>query len=235
MSSESTMSVRDLGPGLWRWTSPHPAWKDMTDGWPRDVGSVYWEAPEGGAILLVDPIVPAVGSEERERFFRELDRDVERVSGELAVLVLNLWHGRSAADFRERYDAQVFASAATASAISCPVDTVVTGALELPGGAQAIVVGGLSPSETVAHLPGSRALVFGDVVLGSAREEEGAEPLRLGPDVFPAQDPAARARLRAEVVASLRSLLALDFDMALPSHGEPMLSGAKEALRRCLS
>ena len=88
------MEVGELVPGLWRWTAPHPEWtpdQGGPDGWEAEVASFYCEAE--GDILLIDPIVPAEGSE-RERFWRALDRDVERVGAPHVVLSC-AWHVRS--------------------------------------------------------------------------------------------------------------------------------------------
>ena len=226
----STMGVRELGAGLWRWTSPHPAWTEGTIGWDCDVASVYWESPGGGAIILVDPIIPELGSADRDRFLRELDRDVERVGGEVAILVLDESHGRSAQDFRARYRAKVHASAATAAAIASHVDVVVEGEATLAGGTRAIVAGGFSPGETVAWLPEAGALVFGDAVLGGS---DGAT-LLLGCDAWPLASAPEQARWRDAVRSALRPLLELDFDMALPSHGQPVLTGGRSALEKIL-
>ena len=80
--------------GLWRWTAPHPDWKEGDD-WDRDVGCVYWEAED--AVVLVDPLVPADDAE-RARFLEALDRDVARVGLPVAILLTCEWHGRSQAE-----------------------------------------------------------------------------------------------------------------------------------------
>jgi hypothetical protein len=53
--------LRELRPGLWRWTAPHPAWRpgaepDSPDDWPRDVGCAAYAAD--GTLVFVDPLVP---------------------------------------------------------------------------------------------------------------------------------------------------------------------------------
>jgi glyoxylase-like metal-dependent hydrolase (beta-lactamase superfamily II) len=90
------VNVAEIVPGLWRWTAPHPDWKDGDD-WEQEVGCVYYEAPE--ATVLIDPLVP----DERERFFEALDRDVERRGLPVAILLTCAWHARSADDLSERY------------------------------------------------------------------------------------------------------------------------------------
>lgn len=93
------MEVRQLAPGLWRWTGLHPEWKEG-DEWPQAVGSVYYETPE--TIVLIDPLVPP---EDEERFWRALDRDVE---GRPVVVLLTVeWHRRSTDEIVGRYGARV--------------------------------------------------------------------------------------------------------------------------------
>lgn len=92
------MSVSELAPGLWRWTAPHPDWKDGVD-WEQEVSCVYYEA--AGATVLIDPLVPP----ERERFFEALDRDVERRGLPVSILLTCTWHGRSSDELAERYGA----------------------------------------------------------------------------------------------------------------------------------
>ena len=94
------MRVDRLASGLWRWTAPHPDWTEDDD-WERDVGCVYYEAPD--ATVLIDPLVP--GDAERERFLEALDRDVERRGLPVAILLTCEWHGRSAQELAERYAA----------------------------------------------------------------------------------------------------------------------------------
>ena len=79
------MRIREVATGLWWWTALHPAWTPADggpDGWEQEVGCVYYEAP--GAVVLIDPLVPM---EDRDRFYRALDRDVERAGLPVCVLV----------------------------------------------------------------------------------------------------------------------------------------------------
>ncbi len=91
------MDVRELAPGLWRWTGRHPEWKE-------DVGCVYYE--HGGDVFLIDPLLPP---EDPDRFWAALDRDVARVGGAVHVLITVSWHVRSADDMVARYGARLWA------------------------------------------------------------------------------------------------------------------------------
>ncbi|HXY86350.1 MAG TPA: hypothetical protein VEH52_12795 [Gaiellaceae bacterium] len=77
--------------------------------------------------------------------------------------------------------------------------------------------------EVVLWLEEPRALVFGDAVLGDQ-----AGGLRLTPW---AKDAAGLERTRV----ALSELLDLPAEVALPSHGEPVLANAREALARALA
>lgn len=130
------MNVAELAPGLWRWTAPHPDWKQGDD-WEEAVGCVYYEAP--GATVLIDPLVPP----ERERFFEALDRDVERRGLAVSILLTCAWHGRSSAELAERYGAATGGSPDGLVAVAFPV-----------------------AEETMYWLPEQRTLVPGDALLG---------------------------------------------------------------------
>ncbi|HXF98980.1 MAG TPA: MBL fold metallo-hydrolase [Gaiellaceae bacterium] len=207
------MEVRELAPGLWRWTAFHEEWKE-------EVGSLYLETEDG--VVLVDPLVPA---DEEERFWRALDRDVARAGGTVHVLVTVFWHTRSTAGLVERYGARVW----TTRRGRAPVERRagrVTDAYRpgepLPGGIEARPTA--RAGEVVLWLPRHAALVPGDVLLG-----DGAGGLRLCP---PSWLPAGRTL--AELAASLRPLLALPVERVLVSHGEPVLSGGRDALAAAL-
>jgi hypothetical protein len=73
------VDVADLGFGVWRWTAGERT-------------CFYVEAEQ--ATLLVDPVVP---DDEPERFWRALDRDVER-RGLPVVVLLTGAAGREGAD-----------------------------------------------------------------------------------------------------------------------------------------
>ena len=134
------MSVVHIARGLWRWTAPHPEWTEGAD-WPRDVGCVYYEAPD--AIVLIDPLIPP----EREHFFQALDADVARLDKPVAIVLTVSWHDRSAAELAERYDARRGAP---------------------PGGVVELPIA--EADETAYWIPEHLTLVVGDTLLGHERE-----------------------------------------------------------------
>jgi hypothetical protein len=150
--------------GLWWWTALHPAWTPADggpEGWEQEVGCVYYEAP--GAVVLFDPLVPM---EDRDRFYRALDRDVQHARLPVCVLVTVDEHKRSSAELAERYGGTVG---------------------ELPEGVSVPVA---LFDEHVFWIPEHGALVFGDLVVGrdgglwldtpwlGDRAEEGRNALR---------------------------------------------------------
>jgi hypothetical protein len=200
------MEVRRLGPGLWRWTAEHPQW-DHAENWGPEVGSVFAELP--GAVVLVDPLVPA---EEEEAFWGELDRDVERTGDPVHVLLTVHWHERSVAAVVERYHARFWRPEENG---------------ELPQGVHAEVVKGSDWVEAMFFLEPHRALVIGDLLIG----KDGGIELPL--DWFPkGEQEWARDELKPDL---LRRLGALPIDLVLVSHGEPVLEDGQEALRAALS
>jgi glyoxylase-like metal-dependent hydrolase (beta-lactamase superfamily II) len=207
------MVVDELAPGLWRWTAFHPEWKE-------DVGSVYYEAPD--AVVLIDPLVP---SDETERFWAALDRDVERAAAPLHVLITVFWHVRSAREIVERRHARVWAPTRGRGAIerrAGEVTDVFRPGDELPGGIVPFKTA--RAAEVVFWIPSHRSLVPGDVILGA---EEGG--LRLCPASW-LPEKTSLDQLRE----SLRPLLELPVERVLVSHGEPVLAGGRDALAAAL-
>jgi hypothetical protein len=92
----------ELAPGLWWWTARHPDWEPRHS-WPADVRCFYIETDEATAV--VDPLVP---EDDEERFWRALDRDVERRGRPVHVLLTQAAHARSASVVATRYGADVW-------------------------------------------------------------------------------------------------------------------------------
>ena len=182
------MEVHELAPGLWRWTSRHPTFDDPALG--TDVGSVYAETES--ALVLIDPLVPAE-EDEREKFLRALDRDVERLRRPVAIVLTCAWHARSADDLRARYGATE----------DQPEDVAAYRAAD---------------DEVVFWLERHRAVVAGDALLGIGA-------LRRCP-----ADWVAERGGEEQLLSALRAIAALDVELVLPSHGDPVVRDAKRAL-----
>jgi glyoxylase-like metal-dependent hydrolase (beta-lactamase superfamily II) len=199
------MDVQELRPGLWRWTASHPQW-DHAENWGPDVGSVYAELP--GSLVVVDPLVP---EDEEESFWTALDRDVERLGLPVHVLLTVHWHERSVATVLDRYKATLWRPEEKG---------------DLPTGVHAEVVKGSDWVEAMFFLEPHRALVVGDLLVGTG------EGIELTVDWFPK---AEQEWAEQELKPTLHERLgALPIELVLVSHGDPVLEDGRGALERAL-
>jgi hypothetical protein len=194
--------VRELAPGLLHWTARH-------DQIEIDVSSYYLLAER----VLLDPMLPVEGLD----WFREhgAPRD---------VLLTNRHHDRHAWRLREAFGCTVHCirNGLHELAGRGPVEAFDFGD-ELPGGAVALEVDAICPDETALHIPAHRALACADGVV----RWPGRDELTFVPDEY-MDDP---ERTKARLCDAYRGLLDLDFDTLLLAHGDPVVDGAKEALR----
>jgi hypothetical protein len=201
--------LRELRPGLWRWTARHPDAADdpvpeSPADWPPEVGCVACAAD--GTLVVVDPLVPPG---EEEPFWAGMDELVARHGPRVAVVTTLGWHRRSRAAFVERYGASTSRSRAL-----------------LPAGVLPVPVrrGG----EVMLWLDDHRALVPGDRLIG-----DGAGGLRMCP---PSWLRYLRTGITVEELrAALAPLRELPVEMVLVSHGEPVLRDGARAIERALA
>jgi hypothetical protein len=133
------MDVAEIAPGLWRW------------GGEGERASYYAEGPE--TVVLLDPLVPA---DDEERFWRALDRDVER-RGHPVLVCVTVGDRRSGAEvIRARYGA----------ALVGPPDSPADGERVAAG----VLAHRVDPArgEVAYELEPFRAIVVGDVVVGTS-------------------------------------------------------------------
>jgi hypothetical protein len=197
------MELRQIRPGLYRWTASHPAYEpdaepDSPADWPEQVGCVAYEAPD--ALVLIDPLVP-------DSLWPALDRLTE--GRRVAVLTTIGFHRRSRDAVAERYGASTSRAKRT-----------------LPRGVETLRIRGAG--ETMVWIPEHAALVPGDRILGG---RDGG--LRLCPDSWLRY--LSSGMTGAELREALRPLLRLPIELVLVSHGDPVLSGGREALERALA
>ena len=192
------MEVRELTPGLWRWTAPHPEWAQGFD-WDREVGCVA--ADVGHALALIDPLVPDDG-------WGELDALVEQVGRPVSTLLTVEWHARSSAAVRDRYSQRREG---------------------VPDGVESRSTGTTGFAETVYWIPAHGALVSGDLLIG----EQGGG-VRLAPASWFDEDDAQRRWYAEDLPTFVADLAALPVERVLVSHGEPVLTGGREALAAAL-
>ena len=128
--------MREIAPGLFHWTAPHPGWDPegapgSAADWPEEVGCTLY-ATEKTAVFI-DPQVP-------DALWPELD--VLVAGRPVAVLTTIRWHGRSRAAVLERYG----------------------GTEQPPAEVRALPFPDFL--ETMYVLPEPRALVPGDLLIG---------------------------------------------------------------------
>lgn len=191
------MDVAMHAAGLWSWSVD-------------DASSLYHEAPEG--IVLADPLVP---QDEAERFWRALDRDVERIGRPPTIVVSAPTTSRSAAAVRARYPgAAIIAPEGVATDLR---DAPLADAKLLPGGVAAHTV----PGGAFLTCPCHGLLWTGSLLTG-----DGHGGLVSGP-VLTALSPSERA-----VVAERLTLTAPA--IAIPASGTAVTSDAPAAIALAL-
>ena len=173
--------------GVTCWTAPHAEWK-------KDVSSVAVDTPDGR--VFIDPLDPP-----------------QELGVPDHVLVTVFFHARSAGSLGGR----VWAPASLVRRLKSrgvEVTDPFEPGDELPGGIRAFETG--RAGEVLYWLPDQRALVVGDVLLGS--------PFRLCPKGW--MRPADHDALRE----ALRPLLDLPIEQVYVGHGAPVLAGGRDAL-----
>jgi hypothetical protein len=209
-----------LTEGLWRWTARHPEWH------PGEFGAevASYAAQAGDTTLLIDPLLPPDPSS----VLAVID---ENLGKRLAVLITVPSHVRSAEELWKRYkqdgEASIHGHPACAKRLTNRSGfQEIDPAVPLPGGVTAHAIGSPRRHETPLHLPSHGALVFGDAVA-----ETGG---RLAVWSSEKADAKVERFYRERFNPTLEPLLELDFDTVLATHGQPLMSGGKRALRRAL-
>jgi glyoxylase-like metal-dependent hydrolase (beta-lactamase superfamily II) len=184
-------------------------WTAWHEEWEEEVASVAFNRADG--LIFFDPLDPS----------SDLGRPEH-------VLLTVFWHGRSAADVGA---AHIWASSRSARPLGnrgINVTDVFRAGDELPAGIQALQTA--RANEVVFWLPEQRTVVVGDVLLGAgARPRPTQEALRLCPERWLGKG------THDELRESLQPLLELPVERVLPGHGDPVLTGGKDALRKVLS
>lgn len=195
--------MRELVPGLWHWTSRHERIH-------VEVSSYYLAAER----VLIDPMIPPDGLG-----WFELHGVPEH------ILLSNRHHDRDAWRLRDEFGSSVHCIRNGVYELKGrgPVEPFDFGD-QLPGGVLAYEVDAICPDETALHIPAHSALACAD---GVTRARDGG-PLGFVPDQLMDEPEATKRGLRA----SYRRLLELDFELLLLAHGEPLVRGGKDALRK---
>lgn len=211
-----TLPGTEIAPGLRRWTAFHPTWK-------HDVASLAYE--DLGDLVLIDPLAPLDPAGARG-FWRRLDRAARSRAEPVDVVLTIHWHERHVPEVLGRYakrpGARLWSLRSTADRISVAPCRPFAAGDALPAGIRALDTG--RGDEVVLWLPRARALVAGDVLLGGKRK-----PLRVCP---PSWLPGGVAR--EDVARALRAVLELPVEAVVPTHGEPVMTGARDVLARAI-
>ncbi len=210
------MQVDQLGEGLWRWTAPHPAWNadpaKPHGGWDQEAACLYHEAVDG--IVLIDPLVPE--SDDGERFWLHLDRDVARVGRPPTTVVSTRWHTRSADAVRARYAGA--RTLAIADDLTCHVDEVLSDGSTVPGGLAVIIPDAPGAARmALLHCSCHGLLWTADLLIGDSAGN--LRPAAL--DWL--EDPAEQAWLKHELPQFAHRLEALNSAIIVPAHGAAYL------------
>jgi hypothetical protein len=217
--------MQKLTEGLWRWTARHPEWHPGTFG--AEVASFATEA-EDGTLLLIDPLLPLEEDGERPSVLAVLD---DHAKSRVAILITIPYHVRSSEELWKRYrkDAETTIHGHRACAKRLDdkraFNEIDPGA-PLPAGVTAHNIGKPRRYETPLHIPSHDALVFGDAVA----ETGGRLVVWSGDKV----DSKVERFYRERFNPTLKPLLELPFDAVLVTHGEPVMDGGKNALRKAL-
>jgi glyoxylase-like metal-dependent hydrolase (beta-lactamase superfamily II) len=191
----------EVAPGLWHWTA-------RRESIGAAVSSYYLESER----VLIDPMIPPEGlewfdargaPEHAVLSNRHHDRDAWRLYGAFGCVVHCVRTGLYELEGRGPVEAFEFGD-------------------ELAGGIVVHEVDAICPDETALYIPRHRALACAD---GVVRWGAG-DRLQFVPDYL-MDDPEDTKR---ELLAAYRRLLALDFDLLLLAHGEPVVGGAHDAL-----
>lgn len=201
--------MQQLRPGLWTWTAAHPAWTEDEggpEGWDRNVRSYAYDS--GPCLVLFDPLAPP----------SLLEGLVE--SKDVAVLLTEHCHARSAAECVERFGATVHAMKEAVPKLSLPAEAFEEGDT-LPGGVVAQLE--VYPFEAIFWIPAERAIVSGDALVG------GELGLHVQPESWHVE-----GTTPASFRDTLRPLLELPIELVLLTHGDPVLEDGREAVGAAL-
>jgi hypothetical protein len=195
--------MNEIAPGLWHWTARH-------EHISSEVSSYYLLSER----VLIDPMIPAEGIE----WFEENGAPEH-------VLLTNRHHDRHSWRLRDNFGCAVHCIRNGVYELEGrgPVEPFDFGD-ELPGGVIVHEVDAISPDETALHITGHRALACADGVIRA----RGTGELGFVPDSLIDEPQNTKRRLRQ----AYERLLALDFDVLLLAHGQPVTTGGKEALRK---
>jgi hypothetical protein len=195
--------MKELRPGLHHWTALHPRIREQV--------SSYFVEPSR---TLIDPMLPPDGGLERFR-----GREPER------IVLTNRHHYRDSDAFTRELDCPVLCHRAGLHEFEGGPDVEgFSFGDELAEGIVALEVGAICPEETALLIDrAGGALALADALIRSG------DRLGFVPDRLLGDDPEG---VKGGLLDSLSLLLDHDFECLLLAHGQPVVGGGAEALRR---
>jgi hypothetical protein len=197
--------MQELAPNVLRWTAFH-------EGIGTEVSSLF---VAGEAATLVDPMLPEGGVEE-----------VARLGTPEAIVLTNRHHLRHAERFVEAFGCPILCHEAGLHEFSDggPSVTGFRFGDTLRPGVEALELDAICAEETTLRIAaGPGVLAFADAIIRYGDEVTFVPDFLLGDDT---------EQIKRDIRAALGRLLDEEFDVLSFAHGNPVLSGGKEALER---
>ena len=194
--------MKEIAPGIWHWKAEHPKIG-------MEVSSYFLPGPR----VLLDPLAPD-----------DVSDRLEELGPPDQILLTNRHHYRDCRKLHERFGCPIRASRPGMHEFGDdqPVEPFNFGESLAGGEVHAHEVAAICPDESALYIPAARALAVADGVISY-------DGLRFVPDNL-MDEP---ERTKDELRAAYRGLAAeLDFDNLLCAHGEPVVGGARDELRR---
>lgn len=224
----SVVEPAELAEGLWSWACRHPEWS------PGEFGAevVSFAARDVGALLLVDPLLPA--DADADAVLALIDAETARAE-QVVIVITITYHVRSAEPLWERlgpggagHEVTICGHPAVAKRLgpSAAAFEPLEPGVPMPGGAVGHPIGKRRRFETPVELPAHEAIVFGDSVVGV---ERGLRVWSANPI-----DEKVLAFYRDSFNPTLKPLADLEPRRVLVTHGTSVLEDGAAALRRAI-
>jgi hypothetical protein len=194
--------MKEIAPGIWHWKARHPKIR-------IDVSSYFLSEPA----LLLDPLAPD-GVPER----------LEELGPPSEILLTNRHHYRDCQKLHERFGCPIRAPRPGMHEFDGgePVEPYDFGESLADGAVSAHEVDAICPDEAALYFPSLRTLAVADGVINYIG-------LGFVPDQYLDEPEQTKRGLKS----AYRGLAAeLDFDNLLLAHGDPVIGGARNELRR---
>jgi hypothetical protein len=194
--------MKEIAPGIWHWKAEHPKIKVKV--------SSYF-LPEAG--VLLDPLAPD-----------DVPDRLEELGPPSEILLTNRHHYRDCQKLHERFGCAIRAPRTGMHEFDegQPVQPYDFGEALAGGAVTTHEVGAICSDEAALYISSARALAVADGVINY-------DGLGFVPDNL-MDEP---EQTKEELKAAYRGLAAeLDFDNLLLAHGDPVIGGARNELRR---